>query len=110
MTYEMRSQILELKTMVTNLSLQQESTQTAKEFSESWLTVDDLCKYLPEHPTKQTIYNWIAQKEIPYYKKNRRIRFLKSEVEQWLLDDKKKSFSEIQFDANDYIKKHPLKL
>lgn len=106
---EMYSQISEIKNMISDLCLQRDADNSQQDNSESWLTVEDLCEYLPEHPTKQTIYNWIAKNEIPYYKKNRRIRFLKSEIEQWLLIDKKKSASEIRSDILEYVKKNPLK-
>ncbi len=106
---EMNHQISEIKKMISNLCLLHDKDNTQQDSTESWLTVEDLCEYLPEHPTKQTIYNWIAKNEIPYYKKNRRIRFLKSEVEQWLLIDKKKSSFEIRSDISEYLRQHPIK-
>jgi len=49
-----------------------------------WFTIEDLCEYLPDKPKKTTIYQWIHYGKIPYHKKGKRIRFLKSEIDEWL--------------------------
>jgi hypothetical protein len=45
-----------------------------------WLTIDGLCAYLPEHPAKGTIYQWVFK----YYKEGGNLRFLKSDIDEWL--------------------------
>ena len=49
-----------------------------------WLTIDGLCDYLPEHPAKGTIYQWVFNKRVPYYKEGGNLRFLKSDIDEWL--------------------------
>ena len=49
-----------------------------------WLTLDMLCEYLPSHPAKQTVYGWMSQNVIPYYKTDKFIVFLKSDIDEWL--------------------------
>ena len=49
-----------------------------------WLTIDGLCAYLPEHPAKGTIYQWVFNKRVPYYKEGGNLRFLKSDIDEWL--------------------------
>jgi len=48
------------------------------------MTIDQICDYLPEKPAKQTIYQKICSKQIPYQKHGSRIYFSKFEIESWL--------------------------
>ena len=52
-----------------------------------WMNVDELCDYLPSKPAKQTVYGWVCEKFIPYHKKGKRLQFIKSEIDEWLLKD-----------------------
>ena len=36
-----------------------------KSTKKEWLSLDMLIEYLPNHPAKQTVYGWMAQKSIP---------------------------------------------
>lgn len=49
-----------------------------------WLTIDGLCDYLPDHPVKGTIYQWVFNKRVPYYREHGKLRFLKSDIDEWL--------------------------
>jgi len=49
---------------------------------ERWLTVDDICKYLSV--TKDTIYKWIDNKNMPASKVGRKWMFQKSEIDEWI--------------------------
>lgn len=51
-----------------------------------WLTVDDMCKYLSV--TKDTIYKWIEQKNMPASKVGRKWMFKKIEVDKWVKSGK----------------------
>lgn len=51
------------------------------------MNVDELCDYLPAKPAKQTVYGWVCEKFIPYHKKGKRLQFMKSEIDEWLLKD-----------------------
>ncbi len=48
------------------------------------ITIDELIDFLPEHPARQTIYQWITGRLIPYQKHGRRLYFRKSEIQNWL--------------------------
>ena len=52
-----------------------------------WFLMDDLCGYLPERPSKSTIYSWVSKKSIPFYKRGKRLLFLKSEIDNWLIEN-----------------------
>lgn len=68
-----------------------------------WLNLDDLCKYHPDHPAKPTVYGWIGQRSIPYHKKGKKLMFLKSEIDSWLKEGRRKTATEIQAEAAQFI-------
>jgi predicted DNA-binding transcriptional regulator AlpA len=88
----------------TPLSVQEEftkelSNQIIKSLSESgiikqnglsessedqWLNIEELCKYLPDHPCKNTIYKWKRKGIIPFHKRSKHLYFLRSEIDAWL--------------------------
>jgi excisionase family DNA binding protein len=45
---------------------------------------------------KQTLYSLSSQRKIPAYKRGKRILFKRSELENWLLENRRKTVSEIQ--------------
>lgn len=51
-----------------------------------WLTVDDISKYLSV--TKDTIYKWIENRDMPAHKVGRKWMFQKSEVDEWVKSGK----------------------
>lgn len=63
--------------------------------SPQWFNLPQLCEYLPDRPTKQTIYNKVSKNEIPYYKDSKKLRFLKSEIDAWLLNGKQYTQAEV---------------
>lgn len=72
---------------------------------ERWLNINDLIDYLPDHPTKATIYSWVGMRKIPYHKGGKKLRFLKTEIDAWLLTGKRKSESELHLEAMEYLNK-----
>ena len=78
-----------------------ELVQSEKE--ETWFTVAELCAYLPTHPVEHTIYCWTSNREIPFHKRGKRIMFLKSEIDAWLHDGKRKSQKELAEEAAQFI-------
>ena len=56
-----------------------------------WLNLTELCEYLPDKPSKATIYGWVHFKKIPYYKKGKALFFKKSEIDRWLQEGSKNS-------------------
>ena len=53
--------------------------------SDRWFNLSELCAYLPDKPSKVTIYRYVAENKIPYHKSRKKLRFLKSEIDAWLL-------------------------
>lgn len=50
--------------------------------SEPWLSADDIATHLGV--TKDTIYTWIAEKEMPAHKVGRLWKFQSAEVDEWV--------------------------
>ncbi len=69
---------------------------TLTEPTDRWFNLDGLCEYLPDKPAKQTIYGKASKGEIPLYKDGKKLRFLKSEIDQWLKQGRKKTSVEVQ--------------
>jgi predicted DNA-binding transcriptional regulator AlpA len=78
-------------------------TKSELPVSDRWFNLLELCDYLPDKPARQTVYGWIGQKLIPYHKKGKKLQFLKSEIDAWLIGDKHKSVAELQSDAAVFI-------
>lgn len=53
---------------------------------DKWLTVEDICKYL--HATRDTVYKWIEQKDMPASKVGRKWLFKKDEIDAWVKSGK----------------------
>jgi len=77
-----------------------------KEEGDIWLNLKDLCQYLPNHPAEQTVYGWTSTNFIPYHKKGKSIVFLKSEIDDWLRNGKKKSFMDIEREAKAFVQRN----
>ena len=83
--------------------LLQTSQTTIVEPSDKWFNLEELCQYLPDRPAKQTVYGWITQHAIPYHKKGKKLQFLKSEIDNWLKTDKRKTAAELHAEALQYV-------
>lgn len=68
-----------------------------------WYTINEICKYLPDKPSKPTIYNWIRKGIIPYHKGEKKLRFLKSEIDAWLKGGKQKTATDYAAEADTYL-------
>ena len=70
-----------------------------------WFDLNELCEYLPDKPAKATVYGWVHNCLIPCHKGQKKLRFLKSEINQWLKTGKQKTVAEISDEADQYLVK-----
>ena len=70
-----------------------------------WFDLNELCIYHPDKPKKSTVYGWIHAGTIPFHKSGKKLRFLKSEIDEWLKKGRKKTFTEIASDADIFLAK-----
>ncbi len=67
------------------------------------MDVSEAQKYIPGHPAVQTIYGWTSNNMIPYHKVGKRIYFVKSELDAWLLKEGHKSQDDLRREAEEYV-------
>ena len=72
--------------------------------SPKWMDIDELCAYLPSHPTKQTVYGWVSAKQIPVHKINKALAFLQSEIDDWLKSKVHKTQDDLMLEAEQFVK------
>jgi excisionase family DNA binding protein len=53
---------------------------------EKWFTVEEICSYL--QVTKDTIYKWISNRDMPAHRVGKRWMFQRSEVDAWIKEGK----------------------
>lgn len=66
---------------------------------DEWMNLEQLIEYLPDHPSKPTVYGWVCNRMIPFHKNTKKLSFLKSEIDAWMADSGHKTAKEIQSDA-----------
>lgn len=63
---------------------------------DTYMTVEELCAYHPDHPSHQTVRRWKRLGYIPFYKddETRRVKFKKSEIDAWIASSRHMSREE----------------
>lgn len=87
-----------IENVLIDLSIKSKPTSTP-EPTERWFNLNELCEYLPDKPTKATVYGWVSAKKIPHHKGGKKLRFLKSEIDRFLKQGKKQTIAEIEQDV-----------
>lgn len=85
------------------LDIKHQSKETGEKPTDQWFDLPELCEYLPDKPAKATVYGYVSANSIPCHKGAKKLRFLKSEIDEWLKQGRKKTISEIAADANHYL-------
>lgn len=73
--------------------------------TDCWFNLTELCAYLPDKPSKATVYGWVSAGTIPFHKGGKKLRFLQSEIDNWLKRDGNNTREEIAAQALTYLKK-----
>jgi excisionase family DNA binding protein len=71
--------------------------------TDHWFDLNELCIYHPDKPRKPTVYGWVNAGTIPVHKSGKKLRFLKSEIDDWLKRGRKKTFAEVEQEAESYL-------
>jgi len=61
-----------------------------------FLTIDQLREYLPQKPAKQTVYQWVHFKQIPYHKRGKSVLFKRSEIDYWISQTRRTTIEEAE--------------
>ena len=96
----------ELETLIENSIKKVLSTHQAEQPTETdrWFDLNELCIYHPDKPSKPTVYGWVNVGSIPVHKGGKKLRFLKSEIDNWLRQGRKKTLAETAIEAEQYFK------
>lgn len=70
-----------------------------------WFDINELCQYHPDKPSKPTVYGWVNTGTIPVHKGCKKLRFLKSEIDNWLKKGRKKTLAEMSIEAEHFLNK-----
>lgn len=68
---------------------------TTAENSDQRMNIDQLKAYHPDCPARSTIYDRVCQNRIPVHEDGKKLRFLRSEIDQWLSGGRIKTKDEI---------------
>ena len=71
--------------------------------TDRWFDLNELCIYHPDKPSKPTVYGWVNAGIIPVHKGGKKLRFLKSEIDNWLKQGRKKTLAETASEADKYL-------
>ena len=80
-------------------SLVRQNNSEPQTATDLWFDLQELCAYLPDKPKPATVYGWVFTSKIPVHKGGKKLRFLKSEIDQWLLRGKVLSVEELALEA-----------
>lgn len=80
---ELYNEVINIKQILT------EKNATKNLDADKWFDLKELCNYLPDKPSKVTVYTWVRDQIIPFHKGAKKLRFLKSEIDIWLKNGKK---------------------
>lgn len=70
-----------------------------------WLDIRELAEYLPDKPAIPTIYGYVHRRAIPHHKGTKKLRFLKSEIDVWLLQGKQLTQVETAAEASKFLRR-----
>lgn len=65
-----------------------------------WMSVSELCAYLPDHPCRNTVYIWVSKRIIPFYKHSKHLYFRLSEIDAWIQSKRRMTFDELSNSVN----------
>lgn len=97
------SYLIEKVERLENLLETQKSETTVPDNPNQRMNLKELQAYLPDHPAAPTVYGWVRNNLIPFYKKGKKLSFKKSEIDAWLDAGRNKTDEEIAEEANEYI-------
>ena len=87
------------RTLAVSLSL--EVNPALSNSSQQILWIDDAAKFL--NLAKPTIYGLLSKGKLPHYKRGRKVYFLRSELEAWLMTGKQTTLSDESAKMESYL-------
>jgi excisionase family DNA binding protein len=66
------------------------------------LTIDEAAEFIGL--AKQTLYSFTSQRTIPHFKRGKGVRFRRTDLEIWMLENRRKTRNEIKSEIKSYKK------
>lgn len=106
-TFEQMPQLLaELKGAITGINDKLDALLgNGSTPSDTWMDLDAFRVYHPDKPARATVYEWVNLKKVPVHKDGKRLRFLKSEIDEWLCKGRRMTQEEIDQEAYSYLRR-----
>ena len=95
---EFRQEISGLRNLIDALV-----SKSPADAADQWMNLDQLREYHPDKPARSTVYEWVCQNRIPVHKDGKKLRFLRSEIDQWLSGGKIKTKEELETEVMNRI-------
>jgi predicted DNA-binding transcriptional regulator AlpA len=82
-----------------------EKATNAEPEPDRWFDLPELCEYHPDKPAIATVYGWVHECKVPFHKGagQKKLRFRKSEIDNWLSLGRNKTFAEAAAEADSYL-------
>ena len=93
------TQLIDKVDSIERLLLSQNNTPPPEE--DKLLTIRDAAEIL--HLSVPTVYGLVQRAEVPVCKRGKRLYFSKQEITAWVMAGRKKTASEIEVEADNYI-------
>lgn len=71
--------------------------------------IDQLIEACPFIGAKGTVYKKVSNREIPHFKKGKRLFFDLDQIDQWLREGKVTTMKDIEEEADEYMKRNSLR-
>jgi excisionase family DNA binding protein len=90
-----------IENILSNLNIKSEKSPS-KEDADQLFTIEEAAEFL--HLAKATIYSKVSKGELPVMKQGKRLYFSKTELLDYLKKGRKKSFDEVEQEAQNFLK------
>lgn len=81
--------------------IQSQLSTLSQSEQDEWMNLDQLVLYLPDKPSKATIYRKVRNREIPYTKRGKHLIFRRSKIDIWLSSGAIKTLEEIREESEE---------
>ncbi len=83
------------------------SEKSPREEETAFFDVNGVCEYL--HMSKSSVYKMTSDRGIPHYKRGKLLYFNKRGIDNWVMENRVKTMSELEKEATEYLLKSKFK-
>ena len=68
-----------------------------------WFNLLELCGYLPDQPSPDTVYRWLREEKIPVCRGAKKLTFIKKDIDNWIRQGRPKPIPQIQIETDNFL-------